>query len=241
MLTGVSRAQEELPTLSADRPGYTWGADVLAYHKLSWEHGFNYESSYDGSMTMTLNSMIVRYGIFENMELRVGTDFLMWNDGMAPEPSFGVAPLTLGTKIKVYESSTWMPSIAVLAQVQSARLGSSDLLSSHLAPSMYACFEHSIADRFSLSYNAGLEWNGEDATPTTFLSLAFWVGITEDLGAYLETINYLNADEGNQYLSELGVSWMVSRRLQLDLECDFDLQHFGKGYALGCGVAWMLN
>lgn len=147
ILVGLCNAQEELSVLSAARPGYTWGAEVLSLHKVSWENGFGFESSHDGTHTMTHNSAIVPYGIFKDMELRVGTDSLMFNDGQAKEPTF--APLTVGTKLKVYESTNWLPYIGLLAEFKSPHIGSKELLSSHLVLSIYALFEHSINDWLS--------------------------------------------------------------------------------------------
>ena len=45
MTAGLCRAQEELPVFPADRPGYTWGVEVLPLHKVSWENGIGYEST----------------------------------------------------------------------------------------------------------------------------------------------------------------------------------------------------
>lgn len=241
MMVGLCRAQEELPVLSADRPGFTWGAEVLPLHKVSWENGFSFESTPEGAHSMTLNSTILRYGIFENMELRVGTDFLLFNNGQAMEPTFAVAPLTIGTKLKVYESSSWLPSIGLLAEFQSPHIGSKELLPSHLAPSMYVLFENIINEWFWLCYNAGLEWDGETAAPQTFLSFTLGFNMTDNVGAFLETYNYLHPEGEHQYMTEFGLTWMVSRRLQLDIECDLDFQQFGKYYAIGGGVAWMIN
>ena len=240
MTAGLCQAQEELPVFPADRPGYTWGIEVLPLHKVSWENGIGYESTPDGAHTMTLNTTIVRYGIFQNMELRVGTDFLLSNDGQAKEPTFGVAPLTIGTKLKVYESTNWLPSIGLLAEFKSPHIGSKEQLPSHLAPSMYVLFEHSI-NWFNLCYNVGLKWDGETATPQTFLALALGFNITDNVATFIESYNYLHPIEANQHMTEFGVTWMVTRRLQLDIECDLDLQHFGKYYAIGGGVAWMIN
>lgn len=241
MMVGLCRAQEELPVLSADRPGFTWGAEVLPLHKVSWENGFSFESTPKGAHSMTLNSTILRYGIFENMELRVGTDFLLFNNGQAMEPTFAVAPLTIGTKLKVYESSSWLPSIGLLAEFQSPHIGSKELLPSHLAPSMYVLFENIINEWFWLCYNAGLEWDGETATPQTFLSFTLGFNMTDNVGAFLETYNYIHPEGEHQYMTEFGLTWMVSRCLQLDIECDLDFQQFGKYYAIGGGVAWMIN
>lgn len=85
---GISQAQEELPAFSADRPGYTTGTSIVPHHKFAWENGFGYESSPDGAHCLTIINTMVRYGLFENMELRLGTDFQMFNDGQAMEPTF---------------------------------------------------------------------------------------------------------------------------------------------------------
>lgn len=241
MAAGFCHAQEELPVLPADRPGYTWGAEVLPLHKVSWENGIGFESSSDGSHTMTLNSTIIRYGIFDNMELRIGTDFLMFNDGLSTRNTLGIAPLTFGTKIKVFESSNWLPSIGLLAEFQTPHIGSKALLPSHLAPSMYVLFEHSINDWMWLCYNAGVVWDGETATPQTFLSLATGFNITDDIGTFVDCYNYLHPEDGNQYMSEIGLTWMVLPRLQVDIECGLDLQNLGKYFSIGGGIAWMIN
>ena len=234
-------AQEELPTVVPDRPGMSWGAEVTPHHKLIWDNGFGFEKTSEGAHTLTLSSTALRYGLFENTELRVGTDFLLYNDGDAPEPTFGIAPLFVGTKIKLYEGEGFLPSVGVLAELRSPHVGSKDLLPSHLAPSAYLLFEHAIGERFWLCYNAGLEWNGETAEPTTFLAMALGCYITESLGAFVETYNYLNREDENQYMTELGLTWLVSRRVQLDIEGDLDLKNPGKYYSVGCGVSWLIN
>ena len=234
-------AQDELPTVVPDRPGYTWGTDVTPHQKLIWDHGFGFEKTPEDGSTFTLSSSVLRYGLFENMELRVGTDFMMYNDGDAMEPTFGINPLTIGTKLKVYEGSGILPSIGLLAEVQSPHVGSKDLLPSHLAPSMYLVFENPVTDWFGICYNVGEQWNGETAKPTTFLGLCLYFSSYDQFGTFVDFYNYLNSEKGNQYMSEIGFTWLVSRRVQLDIEGDFDLQNFGKYYAIGCGVSWMIN
>lgn len=234
-------AQEELPSVVPDRPGISWGAEVTPHHKLIWDNGFGFEKTSEGAHTLTLSSAALRYGLFENTELRVGTDFLLYNDGDAPEPTFGIAPLFVGTKIKLYEGQGILPSVGVLAELRSPHVGTKDLLPSHIAPSAYLLFEHAIGERFWLCYNAGLEWDGETAEPTTFLAMALGCYITESLGAFVETYNYLNREDENQYMTELGLTWLVSRRVQLDMEADFDLTNLRNYYSVGCGVSWLIN
>ena len=204
--------EEEEVFFPTDRPGYTWGTDVLPLHKISWENGFSVERDAEGNRTITMPSTIVRYGIFENVELRVSTDFPLHEEVGSLTKQMGISPLTFGTKIKCYD---------------------------HLAPSLYLIFENAINDWFYVCYNAGAEWDGETATPTTFLSLCLGFNILENLGAYAETFNYLHP-EGNEYYTEFGFCLALSPRLQLDIEADFSLQQ-KKCTCIGGGVAWMLN
>ena len=238
---GFCQAQEELPTISADRPGALTGTDVMPLHKLQWETGLGFESTVGGPRTFTLNNTLLRFGLFENAEFRVGTDFLMWNDGQAMEPSFGFAPLTVGMKAKFYEGSGFLPSVALLAELQSPHVGSKDLLPSHLAPTLHLSFDHTVTDWLGIGYNVGAEWDGETATPTTFLGLGFYFSITDRIGTFVESYNYIHPEEDNRYMTEFGFTWLVSRRVQLDLAADLDFQNLGKHYAVSGGVAWLIN
>lgn len=237
---GLCKAQDTLPVISADRPGYTWGTEVMHHHKIAWENGFGYESVANGPKTTTLDAMMIRYGIFKNVELRASTNFLMWKDEEAMEPSFGISPLTLGTKIKIYDGTNILPSIGLLAEFKSPHVGTKSLLPSHLAPALYVLFENDINDWFSICYNVGAEWDGENATPTKLLSLSLGFNITNSVGTFIETVNYFHP-EGNDYLTEFGITWLVSRKVQLDLAGDLYFKDFGKHYAITGGVAWMIN
>ena len=239
MIAGFCRAQEEEFSFPTDRPGNVWGSEVLPFNRCSWENGFSFERDH-GNRTIALPSTIVRYGIFENVELRVGTDFQLFEELPYETQQFGITPLTIGTKIHCYDGKGGFPSVAVLAQLQSPHVGSANLLPDHLAPAMYLIFENDINDWFAICYNVGAEWDGVTATPTTFLGLNLGFSITDDLGTYVETFNYLHPD-GNQYLTEIGLTFTPMPRLQLDVEADFDVQNLQEYFRMGCGIAWRIN
>ena len=239
-ICGLCHAQEELPAISADRPGALTGTDVMPLHKLQWETGMGYESTKGGTQTLTLNNTLLRFGLFENAELRIGTDFLMWNDRQAMEPSFGLVPLTIGMKTRFYEGTGYLPSISMLAELKSPHVGTKELLPAHLAPSLHLLFEHTFTDWLGICYNVGAEWDGDTASPTTYLGFGVYFDITEQIGTFVETYNYIHP-EGNQYLTQFGLTWLVSRRVQLDLSGDLDFQNLGKFYVISGGVAWLIN
>ena len=239
MIAGFCHAQEEEFSFPTDRPGNVWGTEVLPFHTISWENGFSFERV-QGERTIALPSTILRYGIFENVEVRVGTDFQLLEEQPSQTQLFGITPLTIGTKILCFEGTDYLPSVGVLAQLQSPHVGSVDLLPDHLAPALYLIFENDINDWFAVCYNVGAEWDGVTATPTTFLGLNLGFSLTDDLGTYVETFNYLHPD-GNQYMTEIGFTYNPIPQLQLDMEADFDVQNLKDFFRVGCGVAWRIN
>ena len=102
------------------------------------------------------------------------------------------------------------------------------------------CLNIPSTDWLGICYNVGAEWDGETASPTTYLGFGVYFGITEHIGTFVETYNYIHP-EGNQYLTQFGFTWLVSRRVQLDLAADLDFQNFGKYYSVSGGVAWLIN
>ena len=134
-----------------------------------------------------------------------------------------------------------MPAIGLLAELKSPHVGSKGLLPSYLTPALHALFEHNIGERFWICYNAGLEWDGETAAPNTFLGLGLGYSITENIGVFAESINYLHREEQSQHLTEFGLTWLVSRRVQLDLEADLDFRDLGGYYAIAAGASWLIN
>lgn len=233
----AGHAQDDVAFV-ADRPGYVWGAEVLAHHKLAWENGLLFENTAE-ARTLMLNSTILRYGIFENAELRVGADFLMKDQGFGFQ-GFGISPLTVGLKINCYEGEGLIPSVGVLAEFQSPHVGSKELRPSHIAPHCYLLMEEILSDRFSFCWNAGLEWDGESATPTTFLGLGVWFFPIEELGSFVETNNYLHPD-GNQYLTEFGLTWMPSNKVQLALSAGLDFGDLERVNNVCFDISWMIN
>lgn len=230
------------PVIISSRPGCTWGTEVLHHHKVAWENGFQYDQLPDGTKTLSLNGSILRYGLSENTEIYLGSGLHLANNGSGWNLNeIGITPLLFGTKIKCYEGKGLIPSMGVLAEFNVPKIGSKDLCPSYIAPKLYLLLEQHLFEGFNLCYNAGLKWDGERAEPTLYLAIGAWFSITERLGGYAETNNYFHSEDGSQYMTEFGLTWLASRRVQLDLSAALDFQHLMDFYAISCGVSWMLN
>lgn len=233
LFSATALAQTGELVISADRPGMSTGTDVMSQGKIQWETGVGYESE-GGAATYTLNNTLLRYGLVDWAEIRVGMDLL--HEGSTT----GLSALNVGTKISLVENRGWIPAVSLLANLQCPRIGSSAFTPSHLAPQLYVLFQNQVASWFNVGYNVGAEWDGTLAEPSTFAAVCLGFSITERLGCFVESFNYFHS-MGSTYAMDLGLNWVVARNLQLDLAANLNLQNTGNYLMISGGVAWLIN
>ena len=64
---------QEQAEFTADRPGASTGPSVVGHRVIQLEQGIQYDG-YGGAGTFTFSNTLLRYGLFPNMELRLGGD-----------------------------------------------------------------------------------------------------------------------------------------------------------------------
>ena len=233
------KAQEDAE-FTADRPGASTGPSVVGQGVIQLEQGVQYDR--DGvASTFTFSNTLLRYGLFPNMELRLGGDgFLYKEDGSTQgfKPAF--SGLSVGTKIKCFEGKGAIPAVSVLADFAVPYTASKGFNTDHLAPSLYLLFENPVNDWLSIGYNLGAKWDGTLPDATTFAAVCLGFTATESLGCFLESYNYFGVLD-NVYAMDFGFNWMVGRRVQLDLAANMDLRNPAQCWSISCGVAWQIN
>ena len=234
-----AKAQDDAG-FTADRPGASTGPSVIGRGVIQLEQGIQYDG--DGGVgTITFSNTLLRYGLFPNMELRLGGDgFLYKEDGSTQgfKPAF--SGLSVGTKIKCFDGQGAVPAVSVLADFAVPYTASKGFNTDHLAPSLYLLFENPVNDWLSIGYNLGAEWDGTLPNATTFAAVCLGFTATESLGCFIESYNYLGS-LGNVYAMDLGFNWMVGKKVQLDLAANIDLRNPAQCWSISCGVAWQIN
>ena len=235
MIPGMAKAQDEVE-FTADRPGVGTGTGIVGTGKVMWEAGMAYDYE-DGGKTFTFCNSLFRYGLTNNWEMRLELNGLhTWGDG---EKNTGLDAVNLATKVRLFEGENAVPSVALLAGL-ALPVGSEAFRPSHIAPSLTLLADHDVTDRLNIAYNVGLEWNGESAAPTTFAALCLGYQLNDRLGAYIENYDYFAKGMKSQWNMDLGLNWMASRRVQLDVAGCFNLNHIKNSYGISLGVAWLI-
>jgi hypothetical protein len=232
----VSLSAQEVE-FTADRPGASTGPSTVARGVIQWEQGVQYDGD-GGKGTFTFSSTMFRYGLFDGVELRLSGDGFIYDNANRWKTAF--SGVNIGTKIRCYEGGGAVPAVSVLANFSIPCTGTKGFVVENFAPSLYLLFENTLNDRFSLGYNVGAEWDGSSPSPATFLALSLGYSITDGVGCFIESYNYL-ARGGNQFCADFGFNYMVARKVQLDIAANLDLRDPAHCWAVSFGVAWQIN
>ncbi len=239
-MAGLPVLAQESVEFTADRPGASTGPSVVGHKVIQLEQGIQYDGD-GGAGTFTFSNTLLRYGLFPNMELRLGGDGFMYQESEEISGfTSAFSGLSIGTKIKCFEGEGIVPAVSVLADFGIPCTASEGFNVDYLAPSLYLLFENPVNDWLSIGYNLGAEWDGTLPQPTTFAALCLGFSMTEDLGCFVESYNYFGS-LGNTYAMDFGLNWMAGRKVQLDLAANIDLTNPAQCWSVSCGVAWQLN
>ena len=235
----VAFAQESVE-FTADRPGASTGPSVVGRGVIQLEQGLQYDGD-GGAGTFTFSNTLLRYGLFDAMEIRLGGDgFLYRPETQLKGYKAAFSGISVGMKIKCFDGLGAIPAVSVLADFAVPYTASKDFNTDHLAPSLYLLFENPINNWLSIGYNLGAVWDGTLPDATTFVAVCLGFTATENLGCFVESYNYFGG-HGNVYAIDYGLNWMVGRKVQLDLAANMDLRNPAQCWSISCGVAWQIN
>lgn len=245
--------------IQPDRPGLGESSQVLRKGFLQIESGGNYQWDKVESMAslsivsqreVSFNSTFLRLGISDFCEFR-----LAWNIGQGfdlyepinstttfiDKSPIGLSPISLGFKVKVLNGGGWIPSTALLGMMGIPNWASTDLVATSFSPSILVPMEWDLADRWLLTINNGLFWDGEVIDASYFNSFGLDWMATKTIGLFVEL--YSNYDKANNLQPGFngGIIWRIRENLQLDLSSGFGLlSQMPNGFING-GVSYRLN
>ena len=120
-LTAYGQQDDGPGALITDRPDATESPQTVGQGFLQFETGAFFTRDEDNGLTTeatTFNTMLIRYGIFDNFELRVGWNFTETQfeiNGMEnPNVLSGLDPLLLGAKVGITEENGLIPTIGLI-------------------------------------------------------------------------------------------------------------------------------
>ena len=239
VLNGVSQ-ESDFVQLIGDRPTQTASAFIVPEGYFQFEGGYIYENETSETQNISFSSMLLKYGLFKNFELRFATEYNKiestgWSD------ISGFSPVSIGAKIHVNKEKGWIPQIAFLTHINISKTGSKDFMQDYHSSQMAMTFNHIINDAWSIGYSVGVEFPSDVSYSVGTYTFVSGFAITEKIGAFIEAYGdfskYMYAD--NKVNG--GVTFLVFPNLQLDFAGGFGLSQYSADNYFGLGLIYMFT
>jgi Putative MetA-pathway of phenol degradation len=234
-------AQEtELVELVGDRPDQTESAFIIPKGYFQFEDGFLYENETSETQNISYSSMLLRYGLFKNFELRFATEYgMIKSTGL--DDIKGFSPFTIGAKIHVNEENGWVPQIAFLTHINIAKTGAKDFLQDYHSTQMAMTFNHTINKSWSVGYSIGVEFLPDVNYSVGTYTFVSGFSISEKIGAFIEAYGDFSKYAYADNKINGGVTFLVLPNLQFDVAGGFGLSQYSANSYFGLGLIYLFK
>jgi hypothetical protein len=235
--TMVADSMPAMAPIRADRPDQSETSFLVPKGYFQAELGFSITDT-DPGYLYAYPSALWKYGLTDNFELRLVTQYITIQDDPAPDQN-GFLPLAVGFKSRLSEQKGILPKMSFIGQLRLPGVVSEDFETTYLAPELRLAFDHIVSDFFSVGYNVGLFWDGEDPEPIVLYSLTTGFSISKRLGLFAEVYGATPQRESDplQLYADAGLTYLIGNNLLLDVSAsqgitnDAPLRYVAAGFS----------
>ena len=204
---------QTIEPIEADRPDQTETPAIVPKEMFQAETGFTFQKK--DKISNSLPSVLWKYGVNENFELRLITEFV--SEKINDEKSSGFTPILIGFKVKLCDEKGIIPKTSFIGHIGLPKIASSKYKTDFVAPEFRFTMQHTLSDKFSLGYNLGCEWDGMAPETTFVYTLTTGYSINNKLGCYAELFGFaLEKDKANHNFDG-GFTYLINNNFMVDL------------------------
>lgn len=247
MLCAFAQETKDIGTIVTDRPDATEASSTVGKGVLQFETGGLYESFEENgvkSENYTYNTMLIRYGILDNLEIRVGWNFeegiTSVNGNTLDNVTSGLSPLLLGLKIDIAEENGVMPEIALIGHVFPVFSASADFRPETTAVDFRLSLSNTLSEKSSIGYNIGAQWGNDSPEAAAIYTVAYGYSLSDKFGFYAELYGDLPEDSSANHYWDAGFTYLASKDLQFDVYAGTSITA-GQDILLGMGLSYRIR
>ncbi len=238
ILFGNFGFSQDIEPIQADRPDQTETPSLVPKGMFQMENGFSFEKNNADSETITAPTSLWKYGITENFELRLITEFShQTSDGNSIS---GLNPVLIGFKVKLTEERGIVPKMAFIGHLAVPKLASKEFQSTFYAPEFRFVMQHTLSEKFSFSYNLGAEWNGETPEPSFIYTTTLGFAASSKLGAFVELYGFAPQYDRADHRFDCGLTYLISNNFMIDLSGGFGITEHSPDYFVSTGFSFRI-
>lgn len=242
----MAQEKESLGSLETDRPDMTEASSTVPKGYLQVEAGAFYETFETNQIkteSFTYNTTLMRYGLSDNFELRLGwnlqEDVTHINGQKLDNVSSGFSPLLLGMKVYITREKGWIPEISLIGHVFLPFTASTDYKPETTGVDFRFSLAHTLSEKSSLGYNIGMAWGNDSPEANYIYTIAYGYSISGKFGAFVELYGDLPEDSKANHLWDAGLTYLVCNDLQLDMSFGTSITE-GQDILLSAGLSFRI-
>jgi len=230
--------------LNPDRPGETKTPELVKGNNLQLELGFRKEKKDETQNLYQHPEAILRYGLFNALELRMELVSQTIKDNSGKDNLTGITPVYFGLKAKILPENNWLPSIGAFAKVGFPSLASGDYFVDGIPFEFRTLFNNNITSRFSLQYNLGVAWNETNYhvdNKQWMYTMAPTYKITDRFHVFIEEYAFLRNGTSAEHYLDGGVQYFLGKDFVFDLSYGAGLSKISSDYFIDGGISYRMN
>jgi hypothetical protein len=245
LLSFTAGAQVKKEAIVTDRPDQTESPSLVPKGGLQVEIGFAMEKDrYEGIRTTNVayNSTLIKYGVNSNLELRFISEYLGQyerNDVNRLTDRNGFSPIALGVKIKLSDENGYWPQAGLISHIV-LKSGHREFSPTYTAANFRFTFCHTLSDKFSLSYNLGVRWDGRTPEATFLYTLSLGYELSPKAAVFVESYSFFTEGGRTDHRFDGGFTYKLTPVIQLDLSAGTGLNRYAPDYFVSAGISFRL-
>ncbi len=225
--------------IQTDRPDQTECPFITPVGFIQAENGFTYENIDKHHKSITLPTILWKYGINKNVEFRLITE-ANTTKSYGSKVS-GLVPTIVGFKVSVSEEKGIIPATGFIGHIAIPNAASNNFKATYYAPSFRFNMQHTLSNQFTLAYNLGAEWDGETPEPTFIYTLTSGMVITEKLGAYIELYGFAPQKQSADHRADGGFTYLITNDVMVDISGGFGITKESPENYFALGFSYRFN
>lgn len=226
--------------LITDRPDQSESAVTVLPGSIQIETGFAFEKLTESNIKVesyTIAGTLLRYGIVDDIELRLGTAYLITN---AQSSVDGLGDFLLGTKINFLKENKQVVDFGILAHAL-LPIGSAAFNPTEVEPEIIAALSKSLNDDLSASLNFGGSWSSIFDETFLIYSAALGQAINARTSVFIEVYGNVFSSFSPIHNFNGGITYLLSENLQLDLSGGKGISGIDSYWFISSGLSVRFN